>query len=376
MDFCYLDNAATTKPFEELQQLYTFTSTNFYNASALYNNAVNVRVKVEAARANLCKLLGGTHGNIIFTGSATEANNLALGSINYRDKKLIVFVGEHPSVYNKAMQLKQQGTNLIVAGCDNNGKFVMPPDADILQAAAISVMHVSNETGVINNIKAICGYAKKINPKIIVHVDGVQAFGKINVDVLDLGVDMYTISAHKIHGPKGIAALWVKNGVNIKPMLIGGGQESGLRSGTENVFGVLALEAAAKKVCNSLEVNFAKVQEIKTQFLTELSKQKIDYKVNGEQCSPYILNLTINGVRGEVLLHLLEAENILISTGSACSSKKPDNRTLKAMGLTDTQIKQTVRISFNAYNNVDIISVARIFAGVVSSALARLIGKR
>ncbi len=357
-NFVYLDNAATTIPFAELEQIYSDNATNFYNPSALYKNAVAVRTKIEAARRNICKILGGEHGNIIFTSGATEANNLALNSVNYKNKGLLTFVAEHPSVYATAKNLQNSGVKVEFLNALKGGQVRFPTEEQIKSAAIISVMHVNNETGAINDIKKIASYAKSINPQILVHSDGVQAFGKIKVDLQDLGVDMYTISAHKINGPKGVGALWIRRGVNVKPLLFGGGQENNLRSGTENVFGILALNYCTNKIVTDLEKNNKKLSSIKEQFLNSLKSNNLNFTVNGENCVPNILNISINGIRGEVLLHMLEDQNILLSTGSACSSKKPDNRTLKSMNLQDPQIKSAVRISFSAYQDFDVQSVA------------------
>ena len=352
----YLDNAATTKPFAELQDIFTQSQNDFYNPSALYDKGVRVHEKIEMCRQTLSRLIGGENGKIIFTASATEANNMALSLPNYRtNQSLVVSMGEHPSVFNKSKDLEQKGVVVKYVPLTQSGAIDQSKLIDYIDknTALISIMHVSNETGVINDIKEIVRVAKRINPKVLVHCDGVQAFGKIDIDLIDLGVDLYTVSAHKIHGPKGIGFLWVKNNINIRPLIFGGGQESGYRSGTENVFAIQSFAFCAEKIIPNIKSNFAKIDAIKHNFISKLTKNGINYKVNGQNCSPYILNISIDGIRGEVLVHMLEKDNIYLSVGSACSSKKPDNRVLKQLGRTNSEIMGTVRISFSAYQDFE-----------------------
>jgi cysteine desulfurase len=374
----YLDNAATTKPFGELAEIYADCSQNYYNPSAVYGGAIDVRKKFESARKNIAKFLGGETGNIIFTSGATEANNLALSSVKFRGgQNLVVSLGEHPAVYQKAKTMQNAGTNVTYLPISADGAVDTTRLAEYItkDTAMVSVMHVSNETGAINDIKTIAKFAKKVNPQVIIHADGTQAFGKIAVDLYDLGVDMYTISAHKIYGPKGVGALWVRSGVRVVPTAIGGGQENGLRSGTENVFGILSLEYCAKRVVQELPQNLEKVAAYRKDILSALDASGVEYKVNGNG-SPYILNITFEGLRGEVLLHTLEADGIYISTGSACSSKKPDNRTLRAMGLSDSQIMGTVRISFSAYDNIDTKFVSQKLIDAVLDLRKKISGRK
>ena len=371
----YLDNAATTKSFDKVSEIYADCAANFYNPSAVYSLGVLARKKIDEARKILCKCLHGEHGNVVFTASATEADNLALSVFKARtNNNLAIFIGEHPAVYQKAKAFENAGANVIYLPATSSGDI-----CDIAQyinesTSFVSVMHVSNETGSINDISAIVKAIKKINPRAIVHSDGVQAFGKIPVNLRELGVDLYTISAHKIYGPKGVGALWIKNGININPIIYGGGQEKAIRSGTENVAGILSLAYCAQKVVLDLDENFNIVSNLRNKLISELKQNNVDFEVNGNG-SPYILNLTFNDIRGEVLLHSLEKYNIFISTGSACSSKKPDTRTLKAMGKTDKQIQGTVRISFSAYQEYNIKNIAEIIAKEVKDLQLKTKGK-
>lgn len=371
----YLDNAATTRPFDEVGQIYANFATNFYNPSAVYLPAVQIRREIDGARDKLCNLLGGQNGKIIFTASATEADNLALSTFKPRNNNnLVVFVGEHPAVYNKAKFFEHAGADVRYVDINSSGQADFVEKYVDKNTSFVSIMHVSNETGAINDIANIVNQVKRIAPRAIIHADGVQAFGKIPVNLSQLGVDMYTISAHKIYGPKGIGALWVKNGTNINPIIFGGGQEFGLRSGTENVAGILSFAYCANKVCTDLADNYKKVEKLKIELIDKLKKNNLEFEKNGDG-SPYILNLTFEGIRGEVLLHRLEEFGIYISTGSACSSKKPDNRTLKAMKKTDKQIQGTVRISFSPYDNVDINFVADKITEIVKDLQIKIKGK-
>lgn len=371
----YLDNAATTKPYDEVVDIFKQVQQDFYNPSAVYGKAVEIRKQIDQARQTICTCLGGTHGKIIFTASATEADNLALSFFKPRaNNAMAVFVGEHPAVYNKAKALENSGANVAYLPANSNGeateieKYITP------NTTFVSIMHVSNETGAINNIAAIVKTIRRIAPKAIIHSDGVQAFGKIPVNLRELDVDMYTISAHKIYGIKGIGALWVKNGINLNPIIWGGGQENSIRSGTENVAGILCLAYCAQKVSSEISQNFDRVSTYRQMLIEKLQNQNLSFEVNGNG-SPYILNITFPHIRGEVLLHSLEAYSIYLSTGSACSSKKPDNRTLKAMGRSDEQIKGTVRISFSAYQDIDMDYVAQTIAFVVKDLQNKMKGK-
>lgn len=355
----YLDNAATTKPFEESLQIYEKSLVNFYNPSAAYRQAILVKKELDNARNEISSLIGGRNGKILFTSSATEANNMVFEGLHLRKGQVVlVSKAEHPAVYEAAHRLEKNGIIVKDIPLAENGRVNFEEFQKMMTAevALVSVIHTSNETGVVNDIKTLCGYVKKTNPKVIFHSDGVQAFGKIKVNLQTLGVDLYTISGHKIYAPRGIAALWIKQGVVIDPLLVGGGQENGLRSSTENVFGALALAYSAKKVVEHLEENNAKIIQKRRNLINLLTNSEICcvFSVNeaGVQ-SPYILSISLKDIKGEVLIHSLEDDGILVSTGSACSSKKAGNRMLEAMGKTTNEIVGSIRISFSAYEDFD-----------------------
>lgn len=361
----YLDNAATTQVFDEEFDLMKQNNTeNFFNPSASYMPAIIVKKILNNSREKITKLLGGQHGKLLFTSSATESNNTVFEGVHLRKGQVVLIsAGEHPSVYYAAHRLEQKGIIVKEIPLDETGKVDMAKFEEMLtnDVALISVIHVSNETGAINDVKALCEIAKLKIKNVIFHSDGVQAFGKINVNLRELGVDLYTISAHKIYAPRGIAGLWINKGIVVDPLLVGGGQEEGLRSSTENVSGSLAFAYAAEKVCGNIDDNSKKVINLKNDLIFKLKNSKIAnfLQINSKnENSPYVLSLTFKGIKGEVLVHALEGDGILISTGSACSAKKAGNRILSAMGISKDDVVGSVRISFSPYIDYDIDYIA------------------
>ena len=360
----YLDNAATTKMFAEEIEIIKENIEDFYNPSAAYKQAMLVRKKYENARSEILTALHGNNGKLIFTSSATEANNTVFEGLHLKlGNVVLISAAEHPAVYNAAHRLEKKGIIVKDIPLQSNGQIDFEKFKELMttNVSLVSVMNVSNDTGAINDIKKICQYAKSVSKNVIVHSDGVQAFGKIKVNLVDMGVDLYSISGHKVYAPRGIAGLWVRNGVVIDPLLVGGGQENGLRSSTENVSGAMAFAYSIKKVLNELEQNYDKVLKIKLNLLNLLKKSQIStiLKINSdESASPYILSISFKDIKGEVLMNSLVADNILISTGSACSSKHAGNRTLEAMGKPQNEVVGSVRISFSPYENYDVEYIA------------------
>lgn len=355
----YLDNAATTKCFDSNAEIFKECIRDFYNPSASYMQSLHVKKKLENARIGICNLLGGKNGKLIFTSSATESNNMVFEGLHLRAGQVVLISkAEHPAVYESAHRLEKKGIIVKDIPLERDGRVNIQEFENLMtkDVALVSVIHVSNETGFINDIKTLCRISKSINPKVVFHSDGVQAFGKIKINLNDLGVDLYTISGHKIYAPRGVAGLWIKGGVNIDPLLVGGGQENGLRSSTENVFGALALFNSATIAVNDLNQNNANILQKRQNLVQKLSKNqfKCGFLINEcENQSPYILSISFPKIKGEVLIHALEVDGILVSTGSACSSKKSGNRTLEAMGRTQDEIIGSVRISFSPYEEFD-----------------------
>lgn len=346
----FLDNASTTKLCDLAKSEIERSHDLFYNPSAVYGPSLEVKSKIDQAKEEICRAIGTSYNsNLIITGSATEANNLAIfGSIKKTQDQIVVGAGEHPSVYNCALELKARGYNVIFADLNERGEVDLKNLASILEkpTAFVSIMFVSNETGAINDISKIVKLVKQKQPKAIVHCDAVQAFGKIPVNVSALGVDFLSISAHKLCGPKGIGALYVKDLKKLKPIIFGGGQEFGVRSGTENVGYILAFGKLAKNL--KIEENFGKIEEINN-YVRNFFKEKEGIVINSpENASPYILSLSFKGVRGETLVHVLEEKGVIVGTGSACSSKKGSlNRTLENIGKTKEENEGAIRISFS-----------------------------
>ena len=372
----YLDNAATTKMFDDVKEKSSkFLNVDFYNPSAVYKQSVDVKREVENSRNKLLDFLGGlSDDKLIFTGSATEANNMVIFSQrNFAGKKYLFGAGEHPSVKECAKELEKRGYNVLFVPLDKSGRIDEEKYKQMLDSNVVfvSVQHVSNETGAVNNIKRLVSLAKKANPNVKFHSDGVQAFMKFPIDVQDLGVDYYTISAHKIGGAKGVGALYVKKCSKISPVVFGGGQEDGLRSGTENVFGIVSFALAAEKMNADMKQNFEKVSKMREELLSELSKVGVNYVVHGESGVPHTMNIMLEkSIRGETLVHALERRGILLSTGSACSATKHLNSTLEAMGVPNSEILASERISIGAYMDFD----AKLIAKIIKEEIDKLKG--
>lgn len=354
----FLDNASTTKTFKEVnEEINNCFINDFYNPGALYNQGFIIKNKLEEKREYLKSLVGANGYKVIFTASATEADNLALFQVK-KNTKIIISGGEHPAIYETANSLKNQGIEVVIIPLLANGRIdeVEFKRQMTKEVSFVSIMHVSNETGAINSIKELCSFAKMVNPNVIFHSDGVQAFMKIDTNLSYLGVDMYTVSSHKIHGPKGVGVLFVKDCINIKPQILGGGQENGKRSGTENYPLISGFVKAVEILSPTISSRFEKVLKSKKLLIKAFNKSNIEWKLNGDEDkdSPYILSASFLGVRGEVLLHMLEEYDILVSTGSACSTKKIGNRILQNMGKSQLEIEGNIRFSFDAFEDIDI----------------------
>ena len=377
----YLDNAATTKPFDDtLKESIDYTYENFYNPSSVYLPAFEVKKYIKEEKQQLKNILGVNEGEIVFTSGATESNNLLLQGILTSNKKeeYIFSLGEHASIYEVANIIKSKGYTVHFAKLTKNGQVDIEHLLSLvnLNTRLVSIIHVSNETGAINDIKTIVKLVKQKNSKTLVHSDGVQAFSKINVNVFDLGLDAYTISGHKIHALKGIGALYIKKGVNIKPIIFGGGQEENLRSGTENVLGILSLVKSATKLQYKLKENYDKVKNLKTLFLNELKTlNNIVLHAQNDTVSPYIISLSILGIKSEILVHMLEKKGVLVSTGSSCSSNKKQagNRILEAIGCSKEEVLGSIRVSFSEFNEPEEVKTAgKIFKDAVNELLEKI----
>ncbi len=351
----YLDNSATTQTRPEVAEFVAkYSVEHFFNPSSIYHPAIEVRNDLNRARETLLELLGVKgRGRIIFTGSATEANNLVLNGLSRKNKKILVSQGEHPSVFEVAKNLKNSGFEVDFVNLSADGTL----DLDDLRqkldtdTGLVSFIHVSNETGAINDIAKISSIVKSVSPDCIVHCDGVQAFGKLRINLSSANIDAYTMSSHKIHGPKGVASLFVRDGLVLKPHILGGGQEGGLRSGTENPAGILGFVLASQLMYHDFDVKCEIMAKLWQYFVERLSESGVDYHINSPQNGlKNILSVSFGGVRGEVLLHCLEKHEIFVSTGSACSSKTIGNRVLQAMKQSNETMLGNIRFSFCEFN--------------------------
>lgn len=369
----YLDNAATTPLCKQaLQEYEKFSCENFFNPSATYIQAVKVAMLLDEARARLKKCLGAKKGDIIFTSGATESNNLAVRGGAREGKWQYVFSsGEHASVNNLAHALQKEGKEVVFVPLQKSGEI----DYDFLQKVLtvktriVSIMFVNNVTGVINDISRISKLVRRYAPSALLHVDGVQAFKKLKFNLDELDVDLFSISGHKFHAPKGVGALYVKNKAVLKNLVFGGGQEYGIRSGTENVPAIMAMVAAAEAIDE--EKNFEHVQKLKNLFLSQFD-DCAGVKIVGENASPYITMLLFDGVNGETLTRALE-DYVIVGRGSACSAKKAGNHVLEAMGFTLNQIKGAIRVSFDAsLTEKEVLQAASIIKDTYQNLLEKL----
>ncbi len=363
----YFDNASTTKISKEALETYVSSSEYYFNPSALYQSATSVKQRLEQVRTFFInKFKGKNKSTFIFTGSATEANNAVLHScITRMDKKYIFSAGEHSSIYETAKKYKEQGYDIEFTKLNQNGSVDIDALIDMVddRTALVSIIHVSNETGAVNDIAEIVKMIKAKNPRVIVHSDGVQAVGKLDINLKNINVDYYTMSAHKINGPKGIWALYIANPNKFKPFLLGGGQEMNLRSSTENFPAIMAYKTAVERL------EFKDYSKHKLAILDNLSG---DYTlVSNEGCVDNIISICFKGVRGETIEHMLESKGYIIGTGSACNSKAGHNRVVSQ--LVDREyIEGAVRISFADVSIEDCVRLGHELTQVVKEYRTRI----
>ncbi len=354
----YLDNAATTKIYPDVADIiHNESIEDYFNPSALYKPSVQLAMKIKNAREQIKTALHAPEGELYFTSGGSEADNTALFCTRKpKGSRIIVGLGEHDAIINSANQLSVQGYDVVFAPINTDGSVNVDLFKELLNdnVSLVSIMHVSNETGAINDIARLVKLTRKFAPNAVFHSDGVQAFGKIKVNLRALDVDLYTISAHKIHGPKGIGGLFVKKGTSIKPLIYGGGQEKGFRSGTENAPSIMGFAKAVEISAQNLATDTDK----KTQFKNAL-KEKILQDIPdttiispNENCAPNILTVAFKNVRGEVLLHDIEDKGILVGIGSACSSHH-ESRFKSLLGLDESHKDGIIRFSTSFENNLD-----------------------
>lgn len=359
----YLDNSATTKPCAAaVDAMVKCMTEGYYNPSSVYKPAVEAFQQVRACRELILKALHAGDHNLVFTSGGTESNNLAiLGTVGRMRGKQLVAVSavEHPSVRESFGELARMGHEVRVIGVNERGEL----DWDALEkalddgASLVSCMQVNNETGAKLDVPRL---HELVNGRAIIHVDGVQGFLRVPIDLKY--VDLYTLSSHKIHGPKGEGALVFRKGLRFAPRQIGGGQENGLRSGTENTPGIAGLMAAVQEMLDMGPEMQAELMNKKLHLIEAFQNAVPELLINGPEpkdAAPHIVNLSFPGVRGEVMLHALESKGVYASTGSACSSKKLKvSGVLTSMGIAPSRAEWALRFSLSPHTTIEEIDYA------------------
>lgn len=368
----YLDNSATTRCSDRACQLMVDLLTKDYgNPSSLHMKGIEAERFVETAKKKIAKTLRVSEKEIIFTSGGTESNNLAIigaAMANRRAGNHIITTSiEHASVENPMEFLKEQGFDITYLSVDENGIISLEEleEAVTEQTILVSMMQVNNEIGAIEPVAEAAELIKKKNPDTLIHVDAIQSYGKMYIYPKKLGIDMLSVSGHKIHGPKGSGFLWVKEKTKLKPLILGGGQQKGMRSGTENVPAIAGLGEAAEEIYENLDEKRAHLYGLKQRFIDGIEKLEGTH-VNGktgEDSAPHIVSVSFEGIRSEVLLHSLEGRGIYVSSGSACSSnnhagKQKGSKTLRNIHLKENLLDSTLRFSFSVHTTEEEIDYA------------------
>lgn len=364
----YLDNSATTKPCEAaLLAMRGALETDWFNPSAAYGPAVRAEKKMTQARRALLEAAGAQSAELTFTGSGSEADSLAIvGSAErfHGARRVLIFGGEHPAVLNTREQLERLGHTVETFPARRDGVADLEKLAAALDenVGLVSCMQVNNETGAVQPVGEIARLIREKCPGALFHVDGVQGFLRVPLAFDQSGIDLYTCSGHKIHGPKGIGALIARKGVRLNPRIEGGGQEKGLRSGTENTAGIAGFAAAAQWLAAQPK-RFETLRAAKLRLYARLRAEIPEMRVNGPnpesgEAAPHILNLSL-GVRGEVMLHALEAEGVYVGNGSACSTHKREmSAAFRAMNAGRQAAETAVRFSLGMMNTIEEMDAA------------------
>ena len=358
---CYLDNSATTRCFDSVEQLMTKIMCEEYgNPSSLHNKGIQAESWMRYARDVIAGNLKVSPKEIVFTSGGTEADNLALRGCAYancrKGRHLVTTAIEHPAVLETAHYLEEQGFEVTYLPVDSGGRVRLSDLEEAIRPDTIlvSIMHTNNEIGSLQPIAEAGELIKRLNPETLFHVDAVQGYGKFRILPRRMKIDLLSVSAHKIHGPKGIGFLYVGDRVKIRPVVFVGGQERGLRSGTENVPAIAGMARAVEECYRNLEADNERLYGLRQRFVEGVSQME-GVRVNGLQgreSAPHVVSVSFEGVRSEVLLHALEEREIYVSAGSACASNHPDtagSATLWAIGLPSNLLSSTIRFSFSTF---------------------------
>ena len=373
----YLDNAATTKPLKEaFDRATVYVTEKFYNPSALYTEGYTLQSELKKARsALLSKVADESSFELVFTSCGTESDNQAVFSFAKRGNA-VTTAGEHSAVFAAFSELKNRGVaEPRYAPLQRDGRVDVEKLLALVddKTSFISVMHVNNEIGAINDVNTIAKRIKEKNPRVIFHSDGVQAYGKIPVR-LAKEIDLYSISAHKIGGMKGVGALIKRKSLVLPPYLIGGGQEAGKRSGTENTFGIKHFEYAAEVKFKTLKADYERIRAYRER-LWDLLDKSLFTRLSSQDGTPYILSVSATGLRGEILLHLANDKGLIVGTGSACSSnaKTRYSKVVLACGYDEKVADGVLRLSFShETTEEEITQAAEILNGVASDLKRRM----
>lgn len=355
----YLDNSATTRCFDDAAQLMrTIMCEDYGNPSSMHHKGVEAEQYLRYAKETIAKILKVNEKEIVFTSGGTESDNIAVigtAMANHRrGRHLITTAIEHPAILQPMAYLENQGFQVTYLPVDSEGRISLKDLERAIREDTIlvSIMHTNNEIGSVQPIAEAGALIKRVNPRTLFHVDAVQGFGKFRIYPAKMQIDMLSVSAHKIHGPKGIGFLYIREGTKVSPIIYGGGQQKGMRSGTENVPAIAGLAKAAELVYANLDKDMDRMYELREMFIRGVSDIE-NVKVNGcldREGAAHIVSLSVRGVRSEVLLHALEERGIYVSAGSACSAKKQQtSATLKAIGIEKDLLDSTIRFSFSVF---------------------------
>ncbi len=362
----YLDNSATTRCFDQVAALMTQIMCEDYgNPSSLHRKGVQAEKYIRYAKDVIARNLKVSEKEIFFTSGGTESDNLAIRGCAYANcrsgRHLITTQIEHPAVLQTMKHLEEEGFRVTYLPVDAKGCIRLEDLERAItgETILVSIMHTNNEVGSLQPVAQAGALIKRMNPKILFHVDAVQGYGKFKIYPKKMKIDLLSVSAHKIHGPKGVGFLYVDEKVKIKPIVFGGGQQGGIRSGTENVPGIAGMAKAVEMIYGNLDQEIEKLYIIKKAFVDGVRKLD-DVVVNGcpdESGAPHVVSVSIRGVRSEVLLHALEDKGIYVSAGSACSAHKPQpSATLRAMGIPQDLLGSTIRFSFSVFTTMEEIN--------------------
>lgn len=364
----YLDNSATTRCSDKAAELMMKLLLEDYgNPSSLHMKGVIAEKYINEAKKQIAKTLKAQEKEIVFTSGGTESNNLAIIGSAMANRRagmhVITSSIEHASVSNPMAYLEEQGFEVTYLPVDSKGVISMEALKNAIREDTIlvSLMQVNNEIGAIQPIEEAGKIIKAANPDIVFHVDAIQAYGKMRIAPKKLNIDLLSVSGHKIHGPKGSGFLYIKDKTKIRPVIFGGGQQKGMRSGTENVPAIAGLGLAAEEIYTDFEEKIDRMYALREYFIEQVTQIE-GVSVNGQSqraSAPHVVSVSICGVRAEVMLHTLEDRGIYVSAGSACSSNKPSvSHTLKSIGLAPELLDSTIRFSFSVHTTMEELDYA------------------